>query len=108
MQLIELLVLLFLPILILFSMVAAIHWVLDKLFGYDPLAPYQLGFHQQIQAEFIRNASSFSSRKSKATPHYDAFVEAEWRASRLEDTAQEDDINEIHSFSDLLENRSKF
>lgn len=105
--LIELFMLLFLPILVMFLVVGAIHWLLDKLFGYDPVAPYQIGFHQTIQAEFLQKAGSFSNRKSKATPHYDAFVEAEWQASRLEDKSIEEDIEEVHSLGELLENSEK-
>jgi hypothetical protein len=106
----EIMLMMFLPIALLFGLVALMHWVLDRLFGYDPLAPYQVGFHQTIQAEFIQKASSFSTRKereTKYTPHYDALVDAEWDSSRLEETASTGDWEEIHSLGDLLEQKVK-
>jgi hypothetical protein len=108
--LIDIFVVFIVPSIFLFTLVASLNWLLDRLFGYDPLAPYQAGFHQTIQAEFIQNAGSFSSRKAreaKITPRYDALVDAEWDRSRLEDSVYEEDLNEIHSLSDLLETKSK-
>jgi hypothetical protein len=107
---IDLLIIFLLPIIFLFALVGSINWLLDKIFGYDPLAPYQAGFHQTIQAEFIQKASSFSTRKereAKYTPHYDALVDAEWDKSRLEETANDGDWEEIHSLGDLLEQKYK-
>ena len=86
----------------LWFIVFGIHWLLDRIFGKDT---DHVGFAPKMQADFFQKAISAGrkSRESKFTPHYDAFVEAEWAAQRLADDEEEADFELEHSLADLLE-----
>jgi hypothetical protein len=108
--LIDFLVIFLLPTAVMFSLVASIHWLSDRIFGYDPQANHNVGFYHSFQSKLLQNVSSFATRKereSKATPRYDALVDAEWRARRLEESFPEEDASEIHSLAELLESRKR-
>jgi hypothetical protein len=108
--LIDFLVIFLLPTMVMFSLVASIHWLSDRIFGYDPQANHNVGFYHSFQSKLLQNVSSFAARKereSKATPRYDALVDEEWRARRLEERFSEEDASEVHSLAELLESRGR-
>lgn len=87
------------------ALIFCFHWLLDRLFGEDS---DRISFAHQMQANFIKNARPFGMRKgheSKENPHYDALVDAEWRAERLDDAFSDKDAAEIR-LADLLEKKS--
>ena len=103
---IDFVVIFFLPTTIMFTLVASIHWLTDRIFGYDPQANHNVGFYHSFQSKLLQNVSSLATRKeydAKNTPHYDALVDAEWRARRLEDAPHDDDSKEIYSLAELLD-----
>ena len=102
---IDLLVFCLFPVLVLVPLVAAIHWLLDRIFGEES---DEIGFHQRMQADFFRKANVFANRKgreSKASPHYDALVDEEWRSARLQDESSEYETDEELSLGQLLERK---
>lgn len=87
------------------AVVFFIHWLLDRLFGEDS---DQINVANRMQAEFMQNARPFGLRKareSKVNPHYDALVDAEWRAERLADTLEDADASDEIRLADLLEKK---
>jgi hypothetical protein len=107
MDFLALVLLLFLPLVLFGSLLLASNWLYDRIFGneVDPedAARRRKVFHLDL-GQFIPRGTS---RESKATPHYDALVEEEWRVRRLEDKTKLEDSSEIHSLTDLLEDSEK-
>ena len=103
-------------ILMLFSPLFAImlfSWWLSRKTGYDPRGHMDRPLFRRDDIDFLKLPDFYSEekvkeRKSKANPHYDALVEAEWKAKRLEDEAiPEDASDEVRALSDLLEERKQ-
>jgi hypothetical protein len=93
------------PIVVLIPFVAAIHWLLDRIFGEEGDG---IGFAPKMQADFFQKSAAHIGRKareSKLNPHYDALVDEEWRISRLEDEYPEFEAEEEQSLGDLLERK---
>jgi hypothetical protein len=93
------------PVVVLGTLVATIHWILDRIFGTES---YEIGFAQRMQADFFQKADVFAARKSreeKYSPHYDALVDEEWRSLRLEDETSEPETDEELSLAQLLERK---
>jgi hypothetical protein len=98
---------LFLPLVLFGLIVASINWVYDRIFD-NEIDPEQEARRREVFQSQFRNFSPFRRRReSKATPHYDALVEKEWRASRLEDKTELEDSSEIHALSELMDSRDR-
>jgi hypothetical protein len=98
---------LFLPLVLFGSLLLAMNWLRDRIFGNESNAEEDARrrkvFHLNL-GQFIPRGTS---RESKSTPHYDALVNAEWQASRFEDKPKVEDSSEIYALGDLLEEKEK-
>jgi hypothetical protein len=94
------------PILVLGGLVALINWVQDR---FDPLKEHQRNITDMYQKQHGYIGIHFpqrAERESKSNPHYDALVDAEWKAAkRLEDMPPNDE--DEHTLGDLLEKKDK-
>lgn len=91
-------------------------WLMERWTGYSPLGTIEQGefpFRQDMdylkKRDFYAEEST-AKREKKENPHYDALVDAEWKAanaSRLEDAAPENESDEPQTLGELLEKKVK-
>lgn len=96
------------PVIGLGILIFLIQWIQDRL-GFDPFKDSQENLNQMHFSGDEFRIKSKPQRESKATPHYDALVEAEWRAQRLEldEEAFENSDDEERSLGELLEKKKR-
>jgi hypothetical protein len=86
-------------------------WLMKRFTGYDPRGEWDKPLFKRKDIDFLKLPDFYSEelekkRKSKKTPHYDAFVEAEWRASRLAESAlSDDDSDRVLVMRNLLDEK---
>jgi hypothetical protein len=88
-------------------------WLMKRFTGYDPRGQWDKPLFKRNDIDFLKLPDFYSEelekkRKSKKTPHYDALVDAEWQASRLEDSAlPDDDSDRLLAMRNLVEEKKQ-
>jgi len=106
--------LILLMILIPIILIVSISWIYKLMTGYDILGTYKDATYRRewnfFEMSNFYGKPNYHEHEQKDNPHYDAFVDAEWRASRPEDISDipdEEDLNHVYSLRELLEKKDE-
>jgi len=93
-------------------------WLMKRWTGYSPLDRKHIRWNNSEPTEIellkrhyvMHDPEQHKQREKKDNPHFDALVDAEWKATKhLEESSSDaaSASDEIHTFSELLEPKNK-